>query len=373
MKIPRKCFIAILASLLLLAVVIGAVVITIRLGTRVTLRVPDDIQTDITSWDWGTLTMVGDFANSTQNVLFTSYGAVPLTLTAMADQTSMNPSWFTPQYYDLAWSGQAYEIQPLESILTTFTLTVDVTMARSYMIANQIPEVEILFDIEVSVSNISLPHYFLTVETTIGGTTDPAPGIHEYVEGTLVPVTAIPDLGYNLDYWILDVIARPENPTDVLMLENHTITAYFVVAGPKVYVDPESTNVAPGGTFTIEVKVGNIEDLYGFDILFSWNPAILEYASHTMKVPVETYPDGILYSPTLLILDTVNSPGGTYNLAITSMTPAASFNGTGTAFEMTFNVLGIGTSILDIGPADFADPGGFVLTVEIQDGIFDNT
>jgi len=372
-EIPRFLLFAALATLLVVTIVLGAVVITLWFGTRVTLKVPDDIRTDITSWDWGELTMVGDFASSTQDVLFTSYGAVPLTLSAMADQTSMNPSWFTPHYYVLDWTGHAYEIQPRESILTTFTLTVDVPMARDYMIDNQIPEVDVTFNIEVSVSNISLPHHFLTIVTTSGGTTDPAPGIHEYVESmTPVPVTAIPDLGYEWESWELDgVNYTNNNPINVIMNTNHTLTAYFTVAGPKVYVDPEFINVAPSGTFTISVKVGNIENLFGFDILFAWDTAILEYVSHTVTVPVETYPGGILYSPTLLVLDTVNS--GTYNLAITSMTPAAPFNGTGTAFEITFNVLGIGTSTMDIVAGDFADPTGGVITVEIQDGTFNNT
>jgi len=69
--------------------------------------------------------------------------------------------------------------------------------------------------------------YTLTVETTVGGTTSPAPGIYDYVEGTSVQVAATPDEGYNFHHWILDGGTYTANPITVLMNRDHTITAYF--------------------------------------------------------------------------------------------------------------------------------------------------
>jgi PKD repeat protein len=72
--------------------------------------------------------------------------------------------------------------------------------------------------------------YTLTIITTTGGTTDPAPGTHTYIEGTNVQVTAIPDANYNFAYWELDSVYNgTNNPTTVLMDKNHTLKAFFAL------------------------------------------------------------------------------------------------------------------------------------------------
>jgi hypothetical protein len=80
-----------------------------------------------------------------------------------------------------------------------------------------------------SLKAVFLPLYTLTVSATTGGTTDPAPGEHAYVEGTVVPVTATADAGYQFDHWELDdVNVGSANPYSVTIDKNHTLTAVFV-------------------------------------------------------------------------------------------------------------------------------------------------
>jgi len=88
--------------------------------------------------------------------------------------------------------------------------------------------------------------YTLTINTTVGGTTDPTPGTYTYPEGTSVNVTAIPDSGYVFDHWVLDGATRTENPITVLMDSDHTLTAYFTTAPPVEYTLTISTTT--GGT-----------------------------------------------------------------------------------------------------------------------------
>lgn len=111
--------------------------------------------------------------------------------------------------------------------------------------------------------------YSLTVATTPGGRTDPAPGTYTFAEGTSVTVKAIPDAGYAFSHWILDGGTRTENPITVLMNMNRTLTAYFTVA-PKgtlecyAYVDEAevSANVTVEGVgtyttpFTLDLASG---------------------------------------------------------------------------------------------------------------------
>jgi len=86
--------------------------------------------------------------------------------------------------------------------------------------------------------------YTLTIKTTVGGTTSPAPGNYTYCRGTNVTVTAMPDGGYQLGYWLLDgSTAGSANNITITMCSNHTVEAVFVT------VVPEFPSIVPIATF----------------------------------------------------------------------------------------------------------------------------
>jgi len=74
-------------------------------------------------------------------------------------------------------------------------------------------------------------YYYLTIESATGGTTDPAGGSeYPYLDGSYAVVEAFPESGYSLatPLWTLDAgDGGSDNPTSVLMDENHTILANF--------------------------------------------------------------------------------------------------------------------------------------------------
>jgi len=72
--------------------------------------------------------------------------------------------------------------------------------------------------------------YYLTITSTEGGTTNPLSGTYDYPAGSSLNVTAIPNLGYSFDYWLLDGEERTENPITIVMDTNHTLEAFFVGA-----------------------------------------------------------------------------------------------------------------------------------------------
>lgn len=75
------------------------------------------------------------------------------------------------------------------------------------------------------------PPYYLTVVTTAGGNTNPAPGLYgPYSYGDVVPVQALPSPGYTFDHWTLDAVnVGSTNPYSVTMNQNHTIEAFFTL------------------------------------------------------------------------------------------------------------------------------------------------
>ena len=143
---------------------------------------------------------------------------------------------------------------------------------------------------------------------------------------------------------------------------------------PSVYVDPSNitdTTITPSENITIAVKISNITDLYGFDIQLSWNVSILNYISHIVKIPVETYPDGILHQPVIPIMNEVNASIGTFALVYSSLN-APSFNGSGTVFEMTFTVLDYGECALNISNSDLSNRKGQPIDHTVSNGYFSN-
>jgi len=110
---------------------------------------------------------------------------------------------------------------------------------------------------------------------------------------------------------------------------------------PVVKVDPPLVEYflnAVGREFTVAVKIFNVTNLYGFDVKLRWNTTVLDYVSHSIRVPRNTYANGLLWNPVMQLANAVNTTAGTYWIGYTSLAPADSFNGTGTAFTMTFRV-----------------------------------
>jgi parallel beta-helix repeat protein len=110
--------------------------------------------------------------------------------------------------------------------------------------------------------------YNLTITTTTGGTTNPAPGTHTYWSETVVSVTAIPHTGYGLDHWELDgTNVSSTNPYSVLMDNNHRLRAVFVPAYTLTITTTAdgTTNPSPGSyvyNTGTSVSVTAIPDTY---------------------------------------------------------------------------------------------------------------
>lgn len=168
----------------------------------------------------------------------------------------------------------------------------------------------------------------------------------------------------------------------MLFLSNSILTN--AATGTTLYVDPSATTgLLPSATFTIKVKLANVSRLYGLDLQFTWEPSVIKYVSHVKKIPKDgtpAYPDGILYKPTLNVKDQVDEnatmpgsePDTRYWLSEAAMLPAPVFNGSGTIFEMTFQVVSIGYSPIRIITCVLADKEGNPISATINNGYFDN-
>lgn len=171
--------------------------------------------------------------------------------------------------------------------------------------------------------------------------------------GALTNVRASPDLPSDMPVLFVD-------PVDVVvdLGENLTISVRIFNLTDSYYATNQTWNpgepLGPPGSL-YNYSLGN---LYGLAIAFSWDPTILNYTSHKVAIPVETYPDGILHQSTLVLANDVDATSGTYVISASSLKPALPFNCpncNSTVFNMTFNAIGQGICNLNITISSLAE------------------
>jgi hypothetical protein len=121
------------------------------------------------------------------------------------------------------------------------------------------------------------PTYTLTITATVGGTTNPSPGMYTYTANSTVQVTAIPDANYIFDHWELDTVnVGSANPYTVLMNNNHTLKAVFTYSPPppplSVSISPLSASILIGQSVTFTSTVSGGYTPYSYQWFLNGNP-----------------------------------------------------------------------------------------------------
>ncbi len=96
-----------------------------------------------------------------------------------------------------------------------------------------------------------------------------------------------------------------------------------------VSVNPLTSNVQPGDSFSVDIWVENVTDLYGFDVTLLFNPAHLQ---------VDSLDLGDFLSSGLGGEDLDNTTG-IINYYNTQMSPSVPKSGSGTLFTVNFTAL----------------------------------
>jgi len=142
-----------------------------------------------------------------------------------------------------------------------------------------------------------------------------------------------------------------------------------------VYVDPLTVSMHSADYITIYVKVENATGLAGLDVKMSWDPAIITYVNHTVTIPVEDYPGGVLHKPITMIRNIVSETGieCSYNgtlcwVAYASASQTTLFPGNGTILSMTFQAVNVGSCFIELLSVDLSDKASERISSFLVDG-----
>jgi hypothetical protein len=102
-----------------------------------------------------------------------------------------------------------------------------------------------------------------------------------------------------------------------------------------------SANV--GQTFTVNLTIWTVQNLYGVGLTLKWNATVLRLENFDVRFGEL---DGVLFNP-IYIAENLTLEGN-YFLSATSTNPAPSFNGSGNAAKLTFRVLVPSETTLDL-------------------------
>ena len=152
--------------------------------------------------------------------------------------------------------------------------------------------------------------------------------------------------------------------TAIILLTTCTLLAIFPIGAvlaqtTTVKVQPSNSAPSVGMTFTVDITISNVQNLYGVDVSLTWNKDILRIVSASSQLGVESHPGGVLHESVYVAEDSMSQQTGTYNLVAVSEGSAAAFSGSGKIVTLTFTVVHAGHSELTLVTelADHPAPG----------------
>lgn len=136
------------------------------------------------------------------------------------------------------------------------------------------------------------------------------------------------------------------------------------LAAETISVQPSTLNVGEGQTFSLDIHIDGITDLYAFQFDLGFDPTILAAESVT---------EGSFLSSgggsTIFIPGTIDNVGGTIASTADALTgPIPGVSGRGTLASIEFEALATGTTAISLANVDLFDSNLDPITFSVENG-----
>lgn len=143
---------------------------------------------------------------------------------------------------------------------------------------------------------------------------------------------------------------------------------YGLAQDTMVVVDPQSSEVVVGATTTVNIKIENVEGLYGAEVHLTFDPSLLEVMdadSGTSGVQIQP---GTFISPDFVGQNAVDQAAGKIDFAIAQMPPQEPVSGSGVFATITFKGKAAGTCTVSFTDILLSDTSGHSISAGAQNG-----
>jgi len=162
-----------------------------------------------------------------------------------------------------------------------------------------------------------------------------------------------------------------KNKIFVFLLVTFIFSIGISSASPtRLYIYPSSINKAVGNTFTVDVKVEDVANLFAWDFSMKFNQSILECLSVVEGPFLKQY--GTRCVGAIVDKTYIDNRLGTILSGCSLSKPDVKVDGSGTLATITFRVKGVGKSTLDLYDTMLIDSDVKDIVHEVIDGNFNN-
>jgi peptidoglycan/LPS O-acetylase OafA/YrhL len=143
-----------------------------------------------------------------------------------------------------------------------------------------------------------------------------------------------------------------------------------VALGTRVFVQPPTQTLALGAQTTVEIRIEQVSNLYGFDAQLSFDPAVLQVVdADPSKTGVQVAVGDIFAGKNGFVVgNSADNTIGLISYSISLLGEPAGASGNGSLFRVTFQGKAGGQSALTLTAVRLAAMGGAAITATIVDG-----
>jgi LysM repeat protein len=141
---------------------------------------------------------------------------------------------------------------------------------------------------------------------------------------------------------------------------------------PTLAIIPADVTLACDQTARVDIRINNVEDLYGIDVKVSFDADVVEVVDANASMPgVQVSPGNmpdVAGGQGLVQVNSVDVSGGTISYAAIRLNPAAPQSGSGIIASVTFKGKGTGTGAVEIVSGVLSDQTARPIAAELVGG-----